>query len=287
MNIIQVYKRFPNREACIEHLEKVRWDGKPICPYCGSPNCTPCPKEHRYHCNSCNTSFSVTVRTIFHNTKLDLQKWFLAVTLILNAKKGISSRQIARDIEVNKDTAWYMGMRIRKAMVEQRELMQGIAEADETYIGGKPRKGSGGGENKRGRGTKKQPVVGIIERNGNVSAKMVRRTDSKTLSAFVREHVDPKECTVITDEFSGYSKISSFVKHETVNHQVWYVNGDIHTNSVEGFWALLKRGLVGQFHKVSVKYLPKYLNEFCYRHNHRKSTGLFDLTISNAIGGTL
>lgn len=140
MNIIDIYKMFPIQDSCIEYLEILRWNKKPTCPYCKSKNSTPMPNEKRHHCNNCNTSYSVTVGTIFHKTKLDLQKWFLAITLILNAKKGMSSRQLARDLNVNKNTAWYMGMRIRRAMIEQRELMNGFIEIDETYIGGKPRK---------------------------------------------------------------------------------------------------------------------------------------------------
>ena len=221
--------------------------------------------------------------TIFHKTKLDLQKWFLAISLILNAKKGISSRQLARDLEVNKDTAWYMGMRIRRAMIEQSGLLQGIVEIDETYIGGKPRKG-GGNNNKRGRGTSKTPVIAMVERGGKIKAKSVRNVKAKTLANLVRENVDVRAARVITDEFSGYVRLSAFVPHETVNHRKWYVDGDLHTNSVESFWALLKRGIVGQYHKVSVKHLPKYIDEFCYRHNHKKHTDLFSLTISRGLG---
>ena len=131
---------FTTQDSCIEYLEILRWNKKPICPYCKSNNSTPMPNEKRHHCNNCNTSFSVTVGTIFHKTKLDLQKWFLAITLILNAKKGISARQLSRDLNVNKNTAWYMGMRIRRAIIEQKELMNGFIEIDETYVGGKPRK---------------------------------------------------------------------------------------------------------------------------------------------------
>lgn len=132
MNIIEVYKRFPTHEDCLDYLEFVRWSGEPTCPYCQSPKSSPMPNERRYHCNNCNTSYSVTVGTIFHKTHLDLQKWFLALSLVLNAKKGISARQLARDLEVNKNTAWYLGMRIRKAMSErfQRKLLRGIVEMD-------------------------------------------------------------------------------------------------------------------------------------------------------------
>jgi len=285
MNIVDVYKIFPNEKDCLDYLEKVRWKGKPTCPYCRSRACTPLRKENRYHCNTCNTSYSVTVRTIFHKTKLPLQKWFLAICLILNSKKGISARQLARDISVNKDTAWYMAMRIRRAMIEQRDLLLGIVEMDETYIGGKPRRGSGGGTNKRGRGTKKTPVVGMVERGGRVKARPVKNIKGRTLRALVRENVDTKNSVLITDEFTGYSRFSTFVKHETVDHRTWYVDGENHTNTIESFWALLKRGITGQFHKVSLKYLPNYIDEFCYRYNNRYNQQLFELTISNAIRG--
>ncbi|OGP59273.1 MAG: hypothetical protein A2V67_15530 [Deltaproteobacteria bacterium RBG_13_61_14] len=287
MNIVEIYKKFPSHNDCLDHIESVRWAGKPICPYCGSPRCTPMPQEKRYHCNSCFTSFSVTVRTIFHNSKLELQKWFLATTLILNAKKGMSARQLARELKVNKNTAWFMGMRIRKAMLEreERNLLQGIVEMDETFIGGKPRKGDGGNEkHKRGRGTKKTSVIEMIERGGKVRAKVAKRVNGKTISSPVRRNVDTQNATLVTDEYKGYLGISRLVPHKTVNHQVWYVDGDVHTNSIESFWALLKRGIVGQYHKVSLRHLPKYIDEFCYRHNHRKHDDLFGLTISRAVG---
>lgn len=137
MNIIEIYEKFPTQIDCINHLEKVRWSEKPFCPYCKSTKATKFKTENRYHCNTCNTSFSVTVGTIFHNTKLDLQKWFLAISLILNAIKGISARQLSRDIKVNKNTAWYMIMRIRRAFTEYGDLLKGIVEIDETYIVGK------------------------------------------------------------------------------------------------------------------------------------------------------
>jgi len=153
MNISEIYRRFPTEQDCISYLEKVRWKGKPACPYCQSTNQTPMSKEKRYHCNTCNTSFSVTVRTIFHKTKLPLQKWFLAICLVLNAKKGISARQLARDLKVNKDTAWNMSKRIREAVVNQRVLFLGIAQMHKTNIGDKNSLGcsGGGGLNNRGK----------------------------------------------------------------------------------------------------------------------------------------
>jgi len=286
MNIIQVYKQFPTDNDCLAHLEKVRWPGGPRCPYCGSENSSALPKEHRHHCNSCNTSYSVTVGTIFHDTKLDLQKWFLAISLILNAKKGISSRQLSRDLEVNKNTAWYLAMRIRKAMIEigQRELLQRIVEADETYVGGKPRKGGSSVPRKRGRGAKKACVIGLAERGGKIKAKVAKNVSQKTLASFVRENVKTKAATVISDEFSGYFTLFSFVNHKTINHSVAYADGDIHTNTIESFWSLLKRGIVGQYHKVSPQYLAKYVDEFCYRQNNRKNPEIFAQTLSRAVG---
>jgi len=295
MNLIQVFEKYPTQEACIGHLEAVRWRGTPICPYCQSNRASAMPTEQRHHCNNCKTSFSVTVGTIFHHTHLPMQKWFLAVALVLNAKKGLSARQLARDLEVNKNTGWRMAMQIRKAMEQrdQRDLLTGMIEMDETYIGGKPRKGNigssgqGGGSNPRGRGTKKPAVVGMIERGGKVRAQVISKKNlrAKGISALVRRNVDTANSILITDEYQGYVGIKTFMSHQTVNHKVWYVADDgSHTNSIESFWALLKRGIVGQYHKVSLRHLPAYINEFSYRFNHRNTANVFDLTIERAIG---
>lgn len=167
---------------------------------------------------------------------------------------------------------------------------------DETYIGGKPRKGNigsggqdGGNKSKRGRGTNKTPVVGMIQRGGNVSAHVVKKKGlrAKALSALVRRHVDTENAILLTDEYKGYLGIQHFMEHRTVNHQEWYVADDgTHTNSIESFWALLKRGIVGQYHKVSLRHLPKYIDEFSYRFNHRNNKDVFDLTVARAMGAT-
>lgn len=290
MNIAQVYKQFPKQDDCITHLEKVRWHGEPACPYCKSTKTTPTKQGRRHHCNNCNTSFSVMVGTIFHKTKVDFQKWFVAISLVLNAKKGISARQLARDIKVNKDTAWYMAMRIRRAMNEYGDLLEGIIEVDETYVGGKPRKGTlhnpdkTGKQNKRGRGTKKIPVVGLAQRGGRVHAQVVKGLNHTSLSRIIKGNIKPETSKVFTDEFKGYCTVAGFVEHKTVDHQREYVNGEVHTNTIEGFWALLKRGIMGQYHQVSPQHLPKYIHEFCFRHNYRKNDLVFDLTVSRALG---
>ena len=288
MNIIKVYKQFPTNEDCLEHLESIRWkDGEPQCPYCVSKRTTPLKGEKRYHCNACNTSFSVTVGTIFHKTKVDLQKWFLAISLVLNAKKGISSRQLARDIDVNKNTAWYMLMRIRKAMIEHGDLLEGIVEADETYVGGKNKnrhndKKTKGGQ---GRNTKdKVPVIGVMQRGGKVRAKKSKNVTSRTLKSFIGENVK-KGSNLMTDEWVSYKGLDKYYQHQIVSHgKGEYVSGNAHTNSIENFWSIFKRGIVGQYHKISVKHINSYLHEFCFPFNHRNTDNMFDIVLLQALG---
>ncbi len=186
MNIIQIFKQFPTQESCIKHLEKLRWGKTPICVYCGSTNTNPLNQERRFrhYCNGCCKAFNVTVGTIFHGTHVPLQKWFLLISLMQNAKKGLSSCQASRDIEVKQATTWSMMHRIRKAMGKDNSLLSGIIEMDETYVGGKPRKDNkkdDDDENNtgspRGRGTKKTAVVGMVERGGNVKAKSVAKNE--------------------------------------------------------------------------------------------------------------
>ena len=236
----------------------------------------------------------MTVGTIFHRTHLPLQKWFLAIMLMLNARKGLSALQLSRDLDVNKNTAWRITMQIRKAMsqAEQRGLLTGIVEMDETNIGGKPRKGTKGdgpdGSHPRGRGTKKAPVVGAVERDGKVTAKAVAKNKMKGrhMRAFVRDRFDTGAAHLMTDEYKAYLGMSKLLPHSVIKHQHWYVDGDIHTNTIEGFWALLKRGMFGQFHSVSRRHLQRYVDEFCYRYNLRKADpfAAFDHTINRGLG---
>ena len=229
------------------------------------------------------------MRTIFHHTHLPLQKWFLAVTLMLNAKKGLSALQLSRDIKVNKNTAWRITMQIRKAMREtdQRQMLLGIVEMDETYIGGKPRKGSGK-PTKRGRGTDKTPVVGAVERGGRVTAKATQKMKlkGKHLRSFVRDRIKTDQAMLITDEYTAYRGMGRVLPHAVVNHSRTYVDGFRHTNTIEGFWALLKRGLFGQFHSVSPRHLQRYVDEFCFRYNMRgfESDEMFTYTIYRCLG---
>lgn len=181
VNIVSIHETFPTEAACIAHLENVRWPFKPVCPYCKSIRTTAAQAEQRHHCNNCNTGFSVTVQTIFHHTHLPLQKWFLALSLVLNAKKGISVRKLSRDLEVNKNTACRMAMQIRKALAEpeQRPLLIGVAEMDETNMSDQPWKSRDKDDPPRRGRAKKVPVVGTLERSGKVRTQVVRRANSR------------------------------------------------------------------------------------------------------------
>jgi transposase-like protein len=286
MNLIQIYKKFPTQQDCLKHLELVRWNNIPKCPYCKSENQTPLKNTSRYHCNNCNTSYSVTVDTIFHKTKADLQKWFLAITLVLNAKKGISARQLARDIEVTKDTAWYMLMRIRRAFKEYGELLEGIIEVDETYVGGKNKNRHNDKKTKGGQGRggeDKTAVFGMLQRDGKVKAAKVNDVSGKTLKGAINANVK-KGSQIMSDEWKAYNGLSLLYGHDIVKHSMGeYVNGAIHTNTLEGFWSLLKRGVIGQFHYVTPTYLNKYIDEFCFRYNNRANKDIFNLTLQNAV----
>lgn len=297
MNITELFQSFQTEEQAIEYLEKVRWKGKTTCPYCKSEKCT----EHasgdremrRWQCHSCNKAFSVKVGTLFHGTHVSLRDWFLLIALMLNAKKSLSAYQAARDLGMRRATVWSMMQRIRAAMAadpEQESMLYGIVEADETYVGGKPRKGNRRDHdkpNKRGRGTKKTPVIGAVERNGRVIAKVANPGDlsAKGISKFVEKHVDPDGTLLVTDEYKGYYRIHEKVLHAVVNHAYEYANGIIHTNTIEGFWSLVKRAYHGSHHHYSKKYMPLYISEACFKYNRRKSPDVFSGAIKMFVGG--
>lgn len=285
MNLLEIIKKFPNQKACIKYLEKIKWENVPTCPYCKSRQSSS-RDDLRHTCYQCNSAFSVTVGTIFHHSHVKLQKWFLVISLILNAKKGFSAYQISRDIGLRRTTVWKMMHKIREAMgTEESALLSGIVEMDETYIGGKPRDDGTDNTSKRGRGTDKEVVVGMIERNGKVRVKHSdkKKLKSINLQELVRGNVDLENSILMTDEYRGYSRMNQLLKHFQINHSYEYANGIVHTNTIESFWALLKRGILGQYHRVSAKYLWLYLNEFAYRYNRRNIKSAFEIFLNTLI----
>jgi len=282
MNLIKIFQRFPDQEACVEYLERVRWRDRPTCPHCGGEHVArkdESGRVGRWNCHDCKSSFNVLSKTIMEKTRVPLQKWFLAVGLVVNAKKSISSPQLARDLDLNQKTAWYMLQRIRAAMVDgQSELLQGIVEADETYVGGKPRKGNrkgGGKPNKRGRGTKKVPVIGAVERGGNVKAQIADDLSGKGVLRFLKGNVDTAGTLLITDEYRAYNAAKAFYPHAVINHSYSYAEGATHTNTIESFWALIKRAWYGTHHHYSKEMMPLYIAESCWKYNQRKSADPF------------
>lgn len=215
MNLIKIFQKYPDQESCIEHLENVRWGDMATCPHCGSVKVARKCDAHRvgrWNCHDCKSSFNVLSGTIFEKTKIPLQKWFLAIALMLNAKKSLSSHELSRDLDLNQKTAWYMMTRIRQQMLDDSiEMLQGIVEADECYIGGKPRKKAKRDDddfnNPRGRGTKKMSVLGAVERHGKVIARVSNDTKGATIAKFIENNVDLVGTLLMTDEYRGYKTI--------------------------------------------------------------------------------
>ena len=288
MNLITVFQRFPDHEACLEHLERVRWGQTPTCPYCGSERVAPKAdgfRKGRWNCHGCRSSFNVLSGTIFQKTREPLQKWFVAISLILNAKKSVSAHQLARDLDLTPPTAWRMGMKIRENMQAQGALLSGIVEADEAYVGGKPRKHNRHDDNTpspRGRATSKTAVLGVVERGGRVVAQPMDALDSASITAFISAHVDAGSL-LMTDEYKGYYGISKKMPHAVIEHAVQYADGIVHTNTIEGFWALLKRAWYGSHHHYNRKHAPAYVAEACYKYSIRNDPNAFSAFIAQAV----
>ena len=292
MDLLTVMERFPDQEACIADLEKVRWGENPNCPHCDSMDIVRKKEDGigrvgRWHCSDCGASFRVTCGTVFHKSKVALQKWFLAISLVLNAKKSLSSHQLARDLNLNQKTAWYIMTRIRAEMAKKGGvLLQGIIEADETYIGGKPRKENKKEDRepaKRGRGTDKDAILGAVERGGKVVAQLAIELTGRAILDFIKKHVKMAESELITDEYVAYQRVGKEMKHQIINHDVQFVDGDKHTNTIEGFWSLLKRAWYGQHHHYQTVYTPLYVAEACYKYNYRDMDSVFDKFLNESI----
>ena len=285
-SILALLKAFPTEQACIDHLTELRWNGNIVSPFDADSKVYVC-KGNRYRCKNTGKYFNVKTDTLFDNTKVKLQKWFLAIWLVTSHKKGISSLQLGRDIDVTQKTAWFMLQRIRNCFGFDNEAqLDNEVEADETYVGGKNKNRHNSKKIKGSQGRSamdKTPVVGMVERNGRLTAKKVDNVNSQTLSREVIANVK-ETATLYTDEWLGYSGLKRIYDHAVVKHNRGeYVNGRIHTNTIEGFWSLLKRGIFGIYHSTSKKHLQFYVDEFVFRYNSRNSSeaGRFNMLLAN------
>jgi len=279
MNLVELVDRFGDEDACRAYLEELRWPNGVACPRCGCESVSRVEKRHKYDCNSCRYQFSVTAGTLFHDSHLPLRKWFMATYLVCESKKGISANQLKRTLGVSYKTAWYLCHRIRDAMGDDPQpLLNGIVEVDETWIGGKRRHvGRGYTENK-------SVVVGAVQRDGEVRLKVIPAKDRAAIEDFLTAYTT-RDAMIFTDDYGVYDYLPPD-KHREVNHSAdEWVNGNVHTNTVEGVWSLFKRSLVGSYHKVSVKHLPAYLDEMEFRFNGRDNPFLFRDTLLRMIEG--
>jgi len=277
LTLIKIIDQFPTDEAAREHLESIRWPNGIICPHCK------CSDQNKFStiaansakkvraglrwCSSCEKQFTVTIGTIFEDSHIPLRKWLIAWYMVCSSKKGISSLQLQRNLEIGSyRTALFMTHRIRFALKDPsfNEKLSGTIEADETYVGGKTR---GRGRHFMGN---KVPVVSLVERGGRVRSQVMKRVTGKNLKAVLKANIHPS-ATIMTDDFYAYrGAAKDFASHQAVKHSAReYVRGLAHTNGVEGFFSLLKRGVMGTFHHISEQHLPLYLAEFDHRHNTR------------------
>lgn len=276
MDMMRLMEEFDTEEECRDRLTKLRWPDGVRCLRCQSDKIRNSFTRDQYDCGACGYQFSVTTGTIFHDTHLPLPKWFVAIYLMIESKKGISANQMKRTINVSYKTAWYLCHRIRAAMSEDGPAqLSGTVEVDETFVGGKVR---GRGKGYRGN---KATVVGVVQRKGEIRLQVAGGTDRDTLHAIIKKHTRPDTENIYTDEWAAYKGIGDAdTVHETVNHSAEeYVRGNVHTNTVESTWSLLKRSIVGSYHKISVKHLDSYLDELEWRQNNRSNPYLFRDTL--------
>ncbi|MGH9794973.1 MAG: IS1595 family transposase [Candidatus Acidiferrales bacterium] len=284
MNLIDLHTMFPTEEKCRELLVRLRWPEGVRCPRCKADAVKLETEKQLFYCKDCDYQFSVLSGTIFNDTHLPLFKWLAATMLLCEAKKGMSACQVQRTLGMGYKTAWYLCHRIRAAMAAtEKPMLDGTVEMDETYIGGVNR-----GKGKVARWDNKQVVVGIRKRSGDLRFFHASDAKSGTLAKYIRENVSEDVDVIITDDFSSHpvamKKASVKAPHKTINHSSKvYVMGDIHTNTVESAFSLLKRGIMGTWHKVSAKHLPAYLQEMEFRFNRRKRSDLFIDTLRHMV----
>jgi transposase-like protein len=279
MNLAQVTKL--NEEEAREYLEKLRWPNGAYCPRCGCMDVTKLagkstrPGVYKCKAKECRKPFTVTVGTIFERSHVKLREWVIAAHMITASKKGVSAHQVHRMLGVTYKTAWFMCHRLRHAMAAGSfdTKLQGVVEVDETYVGGKVRASNSRGKQGPAPGKRKPAVVALVERDGTVRTMAPERVTAKTLAHFIEENVD-KDATLMSDDYKLYRKVGrKFARHGVIRHDMKvYAKGDLYTNTVEGFFSLIKRGIYGTFHHVSRKHLHRYASEFEFRYNRRETT---------------
>ncbi len=274
-NLINLIENYGDEKRCRQHLEALRWADGVKCPRCGSDKISHIKVRDQYDCDQCRYQFSVTAGSIFHDSHLTLWKWFLAVYLMTESKKGISANQLSRSLSISYKTAWYLCHRIRKAMIEVgiQPQLTGTVEVDETYVGGHYDK-----RHKRAPWDK-QPVIGLLQRNGKFEAQKIPTKGQRVIVGIVKDRIN-KTAIIMTDEEKTYNSFGKMFNHQSVCHkkEEWS-RGDIHTNSVENAWSLFKMSIVGSYHQISVKHMDAYLDEFEWRFNNRKNEYLFRDTL--------
>jgi hypothetical protein len=283
---------FPDEDACKTYLQARRWPEGVCCPRCGNPAVYDlASRKWHWQCTQCAPGgrsgyrFSITVGTIFENTNKPLRDWFKVAHLMLVSKKGMSALQIMRYMGFGSyRTAWEMCHKIRAALMQDIGKLGGIVEVDETFVGGLAKNRHwdkrGGGEGTGGIGSGKTPIVGAVSRKGNVIARVIENVRASTLETFVREAVSHKVSLLCTDQWVGYKHLGKEFPHGVVDHaKGQYVVGAVHTNTIEGFWSIFKRGVMGTFHKMSKKYMAFYVAEFQFRYNNRTNEDIFGTAI--------